>query len=113
MSLRPYDDPWAYCARLFLGRLVLFFALSLLLGLSLWAGVLHWVFGADGVVIVQTTWRLLNQPDVVWSVIFWQAGASGMLLTALVFMWLMGRSRRTREEREAGRGRAATVGASH
>jgi hypothetical protein len=94
-----YYDPWAHYVRLFFNRLALFIVLSLLLGLAVWASLLHWVFDADGMTIVRSTWAMTSSTDVLWRVIFWQAGAAGVLLTTLLYVWLRGRARLSRGER--------------
>lgn len=94
-----YYDPWAHYVRLFFNRLALFIVLSLLFGLAVWAGVLHRVFAADGMTILRVTWSMTGSPDVLLRVVFWQSGATGVLLTALLYVWLRGRARLSRGER--------------
>ena len=94
-----YYDPWHHAVRLFMNRLMLFVVLSLLLGLAVWAGVLHLVFEADFKTIVQSTWAMVSSTDVLWRVIFWQSGAAGVLITTLLYTWLLGRARLSRGER--------------
>ena len=94
-----YYDPWGHAVRLFMNRLMLFVVLSLGLGLAVWAALLHWVFDADGMTIVRSTWAMTSSTDVLWRVIFWQAGAAGVLLTTLLYVWLLGRARLSRGER--------------
>lgn len=50
-----YYDPWGHAFRLFMNRVLLFIALSLLLGLAVWAALLHWIFEADAMTIVRST----------------------------------------------------------
>lgn len=98
----PYDDPWAYCARVFFTRLMMFVALSLLLWLSVWAALLHWVFGADGMAILNATWTLLKGAELLWRVVFWQSGALALLLTTVVYLLLMTRTRVAKDTRARG-----------
>lgn len=94
-----YYDPWAHAVRLFVNRLVLFVVLSLVLGLAVWSGLLHWVFEADGMTIVRSTWAMTRSTDTLWRVIFWQSAAAGVLITTLLYTWLLGRARLSRGER--------------
>lgn len=94
-----YYDPWAHAVRLFTHRLALFIVLSLLLGLAVWAGVLHRVFEADWKMVVQSTWAMWNSSDLQWRTILGQSLAIGTLLTAWLFTWLRGRARLSRGER--------------
>lgn len=106
-----YDDPWAYCARLFFTRLLMFVALSLLLWMGVWAALLHWVFGADGMAILSATWTVLKGAELVWQVIFLQAGALALLLATVVYLLLMARTRAARDTRVRGPRLAAAASA--
>lgn len=92
-----YDDPWAYCARLFFKRLAMFLALCVLLWLTIWAALLHWVFGADGMAILQGTWTVIQGAQLHWRVIFWLSAVQAVLVSTIVFLLLMMRSRASRD----------------
>jgi hypothetical protein len=94
-----YYDPWAHAARLFVNRLFLFIVLSLLLGLAVWAGLLHWVFAADLPAIARATWAMVDSTDLMWRLVFWQSAAAGVLLTTVLYTWLLGRARLRRGDR--------------
>lgn len=94
-----YYDPWAHAMHLFLSRLVQFLALSLLLGLAVWANLLHLVFEADWKTVATSTWAMWSSTDLMWRVILAQSLVIGTLLTAWLFTWLLGRARLRRGER--------------
>ncbi|MCE4538232.1 hypothetical protein LXT12_13320 [Pelomonas sp. P7] len=94
-----YYDPWAHAIHLFFSRLVQFLLLSLLLGLAVWCGLLHWVFEADWRAVATSTWAMTSITDPRWRVILGQSLAIGVLLSGWLFTWLLGRSRLRRGER--------------
>lgn len=94
-----YYDPWMHAVHLFFSRLVQFLLLSLALGLAAWAGLLHLVFEADWRTVASSTWAMWESTDALWRVIFAQSMAAGVLVTAWLFTWLLGRSRLRRGER--------------
>ena len=94
-----YYDPWMHGLHLLFSRLVQFVILSVLLGLAVWCGLLHLVFKADWRMVATSTWAMWESTDPLWRVIFAQSMASGVLVTAWLFTWLLGRSRLRRGER--------------
>jgi hypothetical protein len=94
-----YYDPWMHGLHLFGSRVIQFVLLSLALGLAVWVSLLHWGFEAGWRTVATFTWTMWSSADVLWRVIFAQAMASGVLVTAWLFTWLLGRSRLRRGER--------------
>ncbi|MBB5206464.1 hypothetical protein HNQ51_003811 [Inhella inkyongensis] len=94
-----YYDPWMHAVHLFFSRLVQFLLLSLVLGLATWAGLLHLVFEADWRTVASSTWAMWGSTDALWRVILAQAMTIGALVTACLFIWLLGRSRLRRGDR--------------
>lgn len=94
-----YYDPWAHAMHLFFSRSLQFLALSLLLGLAVWANLLHLVFEADWKTVATLTWSMWRSTDPLWWVIVAQSMAIGALLAAWLFTWLLGRARLRRGER--------------
>ncbi|GEM_PF-6007465 len=95
-----YYDPWLHAVNLFINRLFLFVVLTLLLGLCAWAGLLHWLFGADWMTVARSLLVATdNAIELRWRVMFWQSIASGGLLTAWLFTWLRSRARLRRGDR--------------
>ena len=94
-----YYDPWMHGLHLFFSRLVQFVLLSLLLGLAVWCGLLHWVFSADWRAVVTSIWAMWSSTDPLWRVILAQCMVIGVLQSAWLFTWLLSRSRLRRGER--------------
>ena len=94
-----YYDPWMHGLHLFFSRLVQFLALSLLLGLAVWAGLLHVVFDASWKVVATSTWAMWRGAELRWCVILAQSMAISALLAAWLFTWLITRARMRRGER--------------
>ncbi len=96
-----YYDPWLHAVNLFINRLILFVLLTLLIGLGGWAGLLHWLAGADSVAIARSTLVVVTdaQTDRRWRVILALCGAVGALLALCLFIWLRGRARLRRGDR--------------
>lgn len=99
MSSQDYD-PWMHALRLFLNRVLQFLALSVVLGLAWWAGVLRVVFSVPWSAMPSGTWGLLQGPaEVIWRVGLGEAWAIGAALTAWLFTYLVMRGRLRRGDR--------------
>lgn len=94
-----YYDPWAHAMHLFFSRSLQFLALSLLLGLAVWASLLHVVFDASWKEVARSTWSMWRSTDPLWRTILAQSLAIGTLLAAWLFTWLITRARLRRGER--------------
>jgi len=90
--MRHYD-PWAHTRALIARRVVEYVLLSIGLGLTLWALLLHWLLGANAAQIMKLTMTVGNPQNLLLAALLCQSLAIGALVVGAVFAWLLLRSR--------------------
>ncbi len=80
-----FYDPWAHAVHLFFTRLMQFAILSALLGLAVWAGLLHWYFAdSTWTELAHWSWDIARHSNRHWQGVF----ALCMTVAALLVGWL-------------------------
>lgn len=88
-----FYDPWQHAMYLFMTRVMQFLFLSLVLGLVVWACLLHSYFDCTWLDTARATWAMLQTTESTWRAIFGLCFVVGALLSAWLFTWLMLRAR--------------------